>query len=80
MMKALLELVKFSRKNKYVTYFYQLDAVGKTELPCVKAIQESYASKVRTPLDVDRQHRNMVRICLKSTHAALVRTPSLSHS
>jgi len=45
MMKAMLELVKWSEKNQYVTYFFQLDAVGKSELPCVKAIQESYASK-----------------------------------
>ena len=46
MMKAMLEMVKWSEKDQYVTYFYQLDAVGKSELPCVKAIQESYASKV----------------------------------
>jgi len=45
MTKELLELVKQAEKNQFVTYFYQLDAVGKSELPCIKAIQESYASK-----------------------------------
>jgi len=45
MTKAMLQMVKWVEKNQYVTYFFQLDAVGKSELPCIKAIQESYASK-----------------------------------
>jgi len=45
MLKAMLELVKWAEKNQYSIYFYQLDPIGKTELPCAKAIQESYASK-----------------------------------
>jgi len=45
MMKAMLEMVKWSEKKQNAIYFLQLDPVGKSELPCVKAIQESYASK-----------------------------------
>ena len=46
MTKVMLQMVKWAEKNQYVTYFFQLDPVGKSELPCIKAIQESYASKV----------------------------------
>jgi len=45
MMKAMLEMVKWSEKKQHEIYFLQLEAVGKSELPCVKAIQASYASK-----------------------------------
>jgi len=45
MTKAMLQMVKWAEKNQFVTYFFQLDSVGKSELPCIKAIQESYASK-----------------------------------
>ena len=45
MTKQMLKVVKLAEKYKYVKYFASLDYIGKKELPCVKAIQESYASK-----------------------------------
>ena len=45
MTKQMLKVVKLEEKKKYVEDFENLDYVGKKELPCVKAIQESYASK-----------------------------------
>merc|ERR1712168_375226 len=45
MTKQMLKVVKLAEKFKYVKYFASLDYIGKKELPCVKAIQESYASK-----------------------------------
>merc|ERR1719187_3084396 len=43
--EQMLKVVKLEEKKKYVEDFENLDYVGKKELPCVKAIQESYASK-----------------------------------
>jgi len=45
MTKQMLKVVKLAEKEKYVQAFTSLDFIGKKELPCVKAIQESYASK-----------------------------------
>jgi len=45
MTKQMLKVVKLAEKDKYVKFFASLDFIGKKELPCVKAIQESYASK-----------------------------------
>jgi len=45
MTKQMLKVVKLAEKFKYIKYFASLDYIGKKELPCVKAIQESYASK-----------------------------------
>ena len=41
----MLKVVKLAEKDDYVKDFQSLDFVGKKILPCVKAIQESYASK-----------------------------------
>jgi len=45
MTKQMLKVVKLAEKHKYVQFFGSLDFIGKKDLPCVKAIQESYASK-----------------------------------
>jgi len=45
MTKQMLKVVKLAEKAKYVKSFADLDYIGKKELPCVKAIQESYASR-----------------------------------
>jgi len=45
MTKQMLKVVKLAEKEKYVSYFENLDFIGKITLPCVKALQESYASK-----------------------------------
>ena len=45
MTKQMLKVVKLAEKEKYVSDFESLDFIGRKELPCVKALQEAYASK-----------------------------------
>jgi len=45
MTKQMLKVVKLAQKEEHVSDFGSLDFIGRKELPCVKALQESYASR-----------------------------------
>ena len=62
MTKQMLKVVKLAEKFKYIKYFASLDYIGKKELPCVKAIQESYASKYPVLLNQVRARNGDGRI------------------